>query len=124
MHEFGFAQQIADICVASAEKNNALRIKDIYIEIGDFTLIQDEYLQFCFNIIADQTPILKGAEFHITHVPGVVRCQECGHDTVVTIDKENPLSGINIFACEACGATNTVIVRGKEANVKNLKIEV
>jgi hydrogenase nickel incorporation protein HypA/HybF len=124
MHEFGFAQQIADICVASAKKNNAQRVKEIYIEIGDFTLIQDEYLQFCFNIIAEQTPLLEGAEFFITHVPGVVRCNECGADTEVTVDKENPLSGINIFACSACGSTNTSIVRGKEANVKYLKIEV
>lgn len=123
MHEFGFATQIVEICIASAQKHHAQRIKDIYIEIGDFTLIQEEYLQFCLGIIAEQTPLLQGTAFHVTRVPGVVKCLECGHETEVHIDMENPLAGINIFGCEACGAKNTSIVKGKEANVKNLKIE-
>ncbi len=124
MHEFGFAQQIAEICIASAEKNHAKRIKDIYLELGEFTLIIDDYLKQCFEMIAQGTPMLTGVKVHITRTPGVIKCQDCGHETQIHVSTDNPLTGINVFACEKCKSSNTLIIKGKEANIKNLKIEV
>lgn len=124
MHEFGFAQQIADICITSAGKHGAKRIKDIYLEIGEFTLIIDDYLKQCFEMIAQDSPMLSGVNIHITRTPGVVKCQECGHETQIHVSADNPLTGINLFSCEKCHSPKTLIIRGKEANIKNLKIEV
>ncbi|MFW9823932.1 MAG: hydrogenase maturation nickel metallochaperone HypA [Candidatus Thorarchaeota archaeon] len=122
MHEFSFAYNIFKVAEATAIKNNAKRITEVVLEIGELTLIVPELLQRSFEM-ATKGSIAEGAILTIKITPGIVRCRECNKDSVVSITKEAQLTGLQLFQCSHCGSNNTEIIEGKKANVKNIKIQ-
>ena len=122
MHEFSFAYQIFKVAEATAIKYGAKKITQVYLEIGELTLIVPELLKQSFKI-ATTGSIAEGAELKIEILPGKIRCRECGKLSTVTLTEEAQLTGLQLFQCKYCKSKNTEIVEGKKANVKNIKIQ-
>jgi len=87
MHEFSLAQNIFDICIQSANKYSAKRIVDIFLEIGDFTLVIEDFLKQCFEIISKGS-ISEGANIHITKTPGILTCYDCGEQSEIWFQQD------------------------------------
>ncbi|MFX1354912.1 MAG: hydrogenase maturation nickel metallochaperone HypA [Promethearchaeota archaeon] len=121
MHEFAFAYNIFKIAEATALQNNAKKIIEVYLEIGELTLIVPELLKQSFKI-ATSGSIAEDAELIIEILPGKVRCKKCGKISIVTLNEEAQLTGLQLFQCNYCKSKNTEIIEGKKANVKNIKI--
>ncbi|MFX1558314.1 MAG: hydrogenase maturation nickel metallochaperone HypA, partial [Promethearchaeota archaeon] len=64
MHEFSFAYNIFKVAEATALKYNAKRITEVYLEIGELTLIVPELLKQSFKM-ATAGSIAEGAELKI-----------------------------------------------------------
>ncbi len=122
MHEFAFAYDIFKVAEATAIKYNAKRITEVYLEIGELTLIVPHLLRQSF-MMATQGSIAEGAELKIEIVPGKIRCRDCNKTSTVTLNEEAQLTGLQLFQCKFCQSKNTEIIDGKKANVKNIKIE-
>jgi hydrogenase nickel incorporation protein HypA/HybF len=122
MHEFAFAYDIFKVAEATALKYNASRISEVYLEIGELTLIVPDLLKKSF-MIATQGSIAEGAELKIEIVPGKIRCRDCNRISTVTLNEEAQLTGLQLFQCKFCQSKNTEIIDGKKANVKNIKIQ-
>ncbi|TFG16720.1 MAG: hydrogenase maturation nickel metallochaperone HypA [Promethearchaeota archaeon] len=122
MHEFSFAYQIFKVAEATAIKYNAKKISEVYLEIGELTLIVPELLKQSFKM-ATTGSIAEGAELKIEILPGKVRCRDCNQVSTVTINEEAQLTGLQLFQCKHCKSKNTEIIEGKKANVKNIKIQ-
>ncbi|MFW9772264.1 MAG: hydrogenase maturation nickel metallochaperone HypA [Candidatus Heimdallarchaeota archaeon] len=122
MHEFAFAYNIFKIAESTAIKNNAKKITEVYLEIGELTLIVPELLKQSFKM-ATSGSIAEGAELKIEILPGKVKCRECGKISTVTLNEEAQLTGLQLFQCKYCKSKNTEIIEGKKANVKNIKIQ-
>ena len=122
MHEFAFAMDIFKVAEATAKKYKAKRITEVYLEIGELTLIVPELLKHSFNM-ATTGSIADGAELVIEITPGKIKCRECGKISRVTLTDEAYLTGLQLFQCRHCESKNTEIVEGKKANVKNIKIQ-
>ena len=122
MHEFAFALDIFKIAEATAKKYNAKKITQVYLEIGELTLIVPQLLKESFKI-ATKDSIAEGAELKIEITPGKIRCRECNKTSEVTLTDEAYLTGLQLFQCRHCKSKNTEVVEGKKANVKNIKIE-
>ena len=122
MHEFSFAMNIFRVAEATAIKNNAKRITEVLLEIGELTLIVPHLLQRSFEM-ATKGSIAEGAKLTISITPGKVKCRECNKISPVIITKEAQLTGLQLFDCSHCGSNNTEIIEGKKANVKNIKIQ-
>jgi len=110
MHEFSFAYNIFKIAEATALKYNASKISEVYLEIGELTLIVPELLKRSFEM-ATKGSIAEGAELKI------------GKVSTVTLSEESYLTGLQLFQCRHCQSKNTEIIEGKKANVKNIKIQ-
>ncbi|MFX0071944.1 MAG: hydrogenase maturation nickel metallochaperone HypA [Candidatus Hermodarchaeota archaeon] len=122
MHEFSFAYDIFKVAEATAIKYNAQKITEVYLEVGELTLIVPDLLKQSFKM-ATTGSIAEGAELIIEIVPGKIKCRECGKISEVTLNDEAYLTGLQLFQCRHCESKNTEIVEGKKANVKNIKIQ-
>jgi hydrogenase nickel incorporation protein HypA/HybF len=122
MHEFAFAYNIFKVAEATAIKYNAKKITEVLLEIGELTLIVPELLQRSFEM-ATKGSIAEGAILNIKITPGKIKCRDCNQISEVIITRESELTGLQLFKCSHCGSSNTEIVEGKKANVKNIKIQ-
>ncbi|TFG08395.1 MAG: hydrogenase maturation nickel metallochaperone HypA [Promethearchaeota archaeon] len=122
MHEFSFAYNIFKVAEATAIKYNAQKITEVYLEIGELTLIVPELLKQSFKM-ATTGSIAEGAKLIIEMLPGKIKCRECGKISKVTLNEEATLTGLQLFQCRHCKSKNTEVIEGKKANVKNIKIQ-
>lgn len=122
MHEFSFAYNIFKVAEATAIKYNAKKISEVYLEIGELTLIVPDLLRQSFKM-ATHGSIAEGAELIIEIIPGKIRCRDCSEISTVSLSEETYLTGLQLFQCQHCKSKNTEIVEGKKANVKNIKIQ-
>ena len=122
MHEFSFAYNIFKVAEATALKYKAKRISEVYLEIGELTLIVPDLLKQSFKM-ATTGSIAEGAELIIEIIPGKIKCRECGKISTVTLNEEAQLTGLQLFQCKYCKSKDTEIIEGKKANVKNIKIQ-
>jgi len=109
MHELGIAQNIVEIAVPYA---NGGRIRRVTLEIGQLSAVLPDAIQFCFQIVAQGTP-LEGASLQVIQVPGLANCRRCG----ATIPLEEP------FGICSCGSTDLAIIQGNELTIKQLELE-
>lgn len=122
MHEFSFAYNIFKVAEATAIKYNAKKISEVYLEIGELTLIVPELLKQSFKM-ATTGSIAEGAELKIEIIPGKVKCRDCNKISEVSLTEDAQLTGLQLFQCKFCESKNTEIIEGKKANVKNIKIQ-
>jgi hydrogenase nickel incorporation protein HypA/HybF len=122
MHEFSFAYNIFKVAEATAIKYNAKKISEVYLEIGELTLIVPELLKKSFEM-ATAGSIAEGAELIIELTPGKIKCRQCEKTSTVTLSEESYLTGLQLFQCQHCKSKDTEIIEGKKANVKNIKIQ-
>ena len=64
MHEFSFAYNIFKVAEATAIKYNAKKITEVFLEIGELTLIVPDLLRRSFEI-ATKGSIAEGAKLNI-----------------------------------------------------------
>ena len=149
MHEFSVMNQIFKKCLEVARINNASRISEINLEVGDFALIVENFAQRAFEILKKDSIAADGI-LNIKRTPGVIRCNSCHQDSEIwfSIEKEkaaqsgklaeyeeyeknvakdslfekNPNLGRNIFQCRKCASTDTILIKGKEIVIKNIRI--
>ncbi|RLG56744.1 MAG: hydrogenase maturation nickel metallochaperone HypA [Candidatus Hydrothermarchaeota archaeon] len=125
MHEYSFAQNILEVALKSAEKNNAEKIKKIKIEIGEFTFLNPEQLKFVLETISKDT-IAENSKIEIEIKKGKIKCHSCGYigNVKPEVEIHNPyIVGVGIFSCPKCKNNNTEIIEGRECNIKSIEIE-
>jgi len=148
MHEFSMVNQIFKTCLGVARTNNAIRITEINLEIGDFALIVEIYAQQAFDTLKKGT-IAENAKLNIKRTPGVIHCNSCQQNSEIWFSKEkekaanegrleeyekyekevaeksilsaDPNLGTNIFHCRKCDSSNTTLIAGKGVTIKSLR---
>lgn len=104
MHELKIIQDIFPLMEKVAKENHLKSINKVVLAIGNLRQIQEEFLQFAFKTIAQDT-IAKGSELVIKKVPICVFCRGCQQKFEV---KENA------YVCPHCNGVSLEIVTGKE----------
>ena len=140
--------QIFRKCIDVAKANNATKISEINLEVGDFALIVEIYAQQAFDTLKKDT-IAENAKLIIKRTPGVIHCNSCQQDSEIwfskakekaategrleeyekyekevaekTILKADPNLGTNIFHCRKCDSSNTTLIEGKGITIRNLR---
>jgi len=113
MHELSITQSLLEIALRHAEQSGARRIARLNLVIGELTSIEDDSVQFYWDIISQDT-IAEGAELHFERVPGLLRCMSCGHTF--------PLDGLD-YVCPACGERQVVAIGGDDFRLDSIEVE-
>ncbi|MBD3228678.1 MAG: hydrogenase maturation nickel metallochaperone HypA, partial [Candidatus Lokiarchaeota archaeon] len=121
---FGTAQQIVRTITRVGLQNGASKITAVHLEIGALTFLVPDQLKFSFDIASKGT-IAEGARFEITRINAVLRCNKCGYEGEVDLDFSGDASEmeVNLTDCPKCDETGLEIIKGRELNIKNIKVE-
>jgi len=126
MHEFATAQNIVRVVTRAAMMNNAKKISEIRLEIGEFTFINPQQLQFVFEIAAKDSPA-EGAALIISRTLGKIKCTKCGYEGGLKYSGPEIHSSVMaafVLDCPKCESKDTEIIGGRELKIKDIKIEV
>lgn len=121
MHEFSVMSEIVKGIIDEAKKRNALRIDSVTVEIGEFTMLGKEQLQFAFDILSKDS-LLEKAELDLRTRPGRIKCS-CGFEGHVSLDSDTPHKAIPILECPECGGAATV-VDGRDCVIRDIRMVV
>jgi len=113
MHELSITEQIADIAIKHGEKNNASKITDLYLVIGELSTVIDDSVQFYWDMITENT-ICEGAKLHFKRIPAIFRCGDC--------KKEYSLVRGELRPCPYCESSQMDIIQGKEFHLDSINI--
>jgi hydrogenase nickel incorporation protein HypA/HybF len=113
MHELYATQAILERAIQKAGEQNAKRITDVYIAVGEISSYQDDSVQFYWDEISKDT-IASGARLHFRHVPAELQCMNCS-------TKYRPEEGEVV--CPNCGSAGARIWSGEEFYLEALDVE-
>ena len=120
MHELSMADAMVKTVLDVAEKNDAIEIIEVTIEIGKLTMLNPEQIRFLLEVLVENT-LLEGAEVNIVELPVELKCNLCEYTGLADMDDSDHY--LAIVKCPECGERNVEITAGRECNVKNIKIE-
>lgn len=113
MHEMGLVQNIFDIVLKTAEQNGIAKVLRINIRAGQMRAIVPEQLQFCFEILSKESPIVEGAKLVIETLPVKGKCKSCMHEFSVEEYR---------FVCPKCENEDIDVLQGMELMVSNIEV--
>jgi hydrogenase nickel incorporation protein HypA/HybF len=109
MHELSITTSIVDIVIDAAKGK---RVTCVTLEVGVFSGVVPDAIAFCFDVVADGTPI-EGAKLDIVVIPGQGQCRTCGEE----------LAMADVLTPCVCGSRDVEVVRGNELKVKTMEVE-
>ena len=68
MHEIHFLEDLFKDIIAHLKQHNAKSVTQVFLELGEFTEINEESLRFFFKEKSKGSP-LENALFNIKHIP-------------------------------------------------------
>lgn len=114
MHEMSTMIRLVNQALSCAEKEGAVSVREMTVDVGEMTDIVPEYLQKYYPEATKGT-ILEGSRL-ITHVvPTKVHCLTCGTDF-------HPSKKFN-YKCPTCGGIHCKVLKGRSVELASLKIE-
>ena len=114
MHELPITQNILKIALRYGEENQAAKITDLFLVIGQLSSVIDESVQFYWPIVSRDT-IAEDAKLHFKRIPASLACKDCG--TVYDIE------GGELTACPECDSSQVQITGGKEFQLESIQID-
>jgi hydrogenase nickel incorporation protein HypA/HybF len=121
MHELSMAEAIVETVIDTAQKNDAIEVLEVTIDIGRLTMLNPEQLSFMIGVITDENELLKNTKFTIEETPVTIECKSCGYEGEFEVDESDPFSPIVI--CPKCEGIKVSVKSGRECTVKNIQIE-
>ncbi len=113
MHEMAIAEGILDITLDYARQNDAEKIGEIGLLIGEMSGVEPEALDFSFRMIAKGT-MAEGALLKLKKVPLIGKCSKCGRE--FHVEHYN-------FWCPECKDGVLGIISGREMQVEYLEVD-
>jgi len=113
MHEMTIAVSIVDVVCKKAIKENAIKINNIILEIGELSGVMVDALEFCFEAATKNT-IADGAQLKIHNIKAEAFCKSCNNNFSIESD---------FSPCPTCDNFNFEITKGKELTIKSFNID-
>jgi hydrogenase nickel incorporation protein HypA/HybF len=113
MHELAVTQSILEIAVRHAEAQQAKRITDLFIVMGEWSSTVDDSIQFYWDMISEGT-IAVGATLHFKRIPVEIQCLDCKH-TYKPSSRE--------LLCPNCASMRIKVKTGDEFYLEAIEVE-
>lgn len=112
MHEYSIVQALVDRVETEARAHRALRVRRVWVSIGELAGVEPALLQTAYDICRDRT-VCEGVPLVVTAVAARWVCSGCCRD----IDRGRPLE------CSTCGAPAR-LAQGGEILLDRIEMEV
>ncbi len=115
IHELPLTQNILDIAIASAKENNAHKIIEVCLIVGDLREFVEEITQKYWDYLSKET-IAEGAKIRFERVAVTAICHKCS--TIFPFDWRT----IDKPLCPACNCFDVALLNGTELEIKDIAI--
>ena len=135
MHEASYALAIIDTVINELQKRGLknVKVKKIYLRIGELTLIDNVALKSAFEAYSAGSPV-EGAELEIEVVPSKFKCKKCGHEWTfreafpqlevnIPVIHMYPHMVAEILKCPKCGSSEIEILQGEEFTITKIEYD-
>jgi hydrogenase nickel incorporation protein HypA/HybF len=113
MHEMSLALNIVEIITNKAREEEAEKITEIELEIGQLAGVEQHALEFCMEA-ACRDSLAEGARVTYYPVEALARCGECGHEFTPEFIYDR---------CPSCNGFRVDVVKGKEFKIRSINID-
>lgn len=127
MHEYSLASEIADIVISVGKENNFTKIRQIDVDVGEFSFINPEQVIFWLKLLAEEDPnynLIRGTDFKFHQKKGIINCLQCNYQG----SSSNQLDSASmhllvdvIITCPRCGSHSTTITQGRDVVVSSIQ---
>ena len=113
MHELAVAQALVEQVEAVISQHGATQASSIRVRIGPLAGVVPDLLAHAFPLAAAGSR-LEHAELEFAHAAIKVRCETCGAETEVAMNR---------LLCGVCGDWHTQLVSGDELLLESVELE-
>ena len=114
MHEMSLAEgvlQIVEDAARGSGDGGFLRVKTVFIEIGQLSSVEPDSMRFCFDAVT-RGSLAEGAALVIDELPGAAWCFGCNEAVPIVARGD---------ACPGCGGARLQVTAGTEMRVKDIR---
>jgi len=134
MDEWALADAIVRTVLDYAERENATRVKEVQVVLGELQDVDGEIVKFAMEQLFSGT-IAEGAEIEFIEEEAVFRCRNCGYTWKLKEVKNKfderikedihfiPEVVHSFLACPKCGSHDFEVIQGRGVYVAGIKIE-
>ena len=79
MHEVHLVRAILEAVEKQAVAQKAKRVKFVHIRFNPLTSHSGDHVQFSFDIVKKEIPLVQDAVLKLTEVEPTLKCNQCGH---------------------------------------------
>ena len=101
MHEFSIVQQLVERLLHEAKTRESTAVKEVHLRRG--STFAEAPLRQAYQILSENTP-LQNANLIIDEFSVEYKCENCGHNQVITSDD---LIG-HLYVCPECGNAHEI----------------
>lgn len=112
MHEVGLMENALAIALDYARREQASRIHQMALRVGDLSGVEPEALRFAFDVVTQGT-IAEHAQLTIESCPTLCFCHSCQAEF-----RPTALG----YECPTCHTWSTSILQGKELELASLEV--
>lgn len=120
MHEISIAGAIVDAVIDTAKKNDAKKVDEVFLEIGELTALNTDQLKFIFETITKGT-VAEDAKYNIEVIHPLIECKKCQYKGPIEYFEKLHFF-LPAIKCPDCGETDVDIIAGRECCVRKIKI--
>ena len=80
MHEVHLVRAIIETVEKKATEQKARRVKHVKIRFNPLTSHSGDHVQFSFDIVKKDNPLVQDATLELIEVEPLLRCTRCGHE--------------------------------------------
>lgn len=113
MHEMSLCEGVLQILEESSISQGYLRVKKVWLEIGDLSGVEVEAMRFSFDAVMRGT-LAEGALLEIIRSPGEAWCMACAKRVAVKQRFDQ---------CPECGGYQLQVTGGDQMRIKELEVE-
>ena len=113
MHEMSLAENALQIIEDAARKQGFVRVKTVWLEIGQLACVEPEALRFAFDVVTRDS-IAQQARLEIIETAGQGHCEVCVENFPLVALYE---------PCPVCGSYKVRVTGGDAMRVKELEVE-
>jgi len=120
MHEISIAGAIVDAVIDTAGNNNAKKVNEVFIEIGELTALNTDQLKFIFETITKGT-VAEGAKYNIEVISPLIECNKCQYNGKIEYYEKLHFF-LPAIKCPECGEADVDVIAGRECCVRKIRI--
>jgi hydrogenase nickel incorporation protein HypA/HybF len=123
LHEINVMNQVVQSVLQKAHDGQAQRIILVRLQIGELTFLGPMQMNFAFDILKENEPILKDTKLVIEETKATGKCANCGFKGLLN-PAELPEYHFKIpsLDCPKC-KKKLEIIKGRDLVIKEIEIE-